>query len=106
MVPLDARHTVRDWIAALEVPTLLVAGTYLGALSHTLTALVALKAVGVVPAAIVVNESSDSTVSLDDTLTSLAPHVGSVPLHALRRDDVAGLARLMDALLPTQFSSR
>jgi dethiobiotin synthetase len=99
MVPLDAGHTVRDWIAALEIPTLLVTGTYLGALSHTLTALVALKAVDVVPAAIVVNESNDSTVSIDDTLASLQPHVGNVPLHALRRDDVAGLARLMDALL-------
>ena len=98
MVPLDARHTVRDWIAALEIPTLLVTGTYLGALSHTLTALVALTTVGVVPVAIVVNESSGSTVSLDDTLASLEPHVGSVPLHALRRDDVAGLARLTDAL--------
>jgi hypothetical protein len=60
---------------------------------------VALKAVDVVPAAIVVNESNDSTVSIDDTLASLQPHVGNVPLHALRRDDVAGLARLMDALL-------
>jgi dethiobiotin synthetase len=99
MVPLDACHTVRDWIAALDVPTLLVAGTYLGALSHTLTALVALKAVGVVPVAIVVNESSDSTVSIDDTLASLQPHVGNVPLHALRRDDVAGLERLTDTIL-------
>jgi hypothetical protein len=60
---------------------------------------VALKAVDVVPAAIVVNESSDSTVSIDDTLASLKPHVGNVLLHALRRDDVAGLERLMDALL-------
>ncbi len=38
MVPLDERHTVLDWIAALEVPALLVVGTYLGTLSHTLTA--------------------------------------------------------------------
>lgn len=99
MVPLTVRHTVRDWIAALGVPTLLVCGSYLGALSHTLTALAALREAGVVPAIIVVNESAGSTVSLEDTLASLAPHVGGIPLVALRRDDTAGVARLSETLL-------
>lgn len=99
MVPLDGRHTVRDWIAALDIPALLVCGTHLGSLSHTLTALAALREVGVAPALIVVNESAGSTVSLDDTLASLAPHVGGVPIVALRRDDAAGVARLADQLL-------
>lgn len=106
MVPLDARHTVRDWIAALGVPTLLVVGSYLGALSHTLTALVALKAVGIVPAAIVVNESTGSTVSLDDTLASLTTQIGGVPLLTLRRDSTDDLSRLTDALLAGGLSSR
>ncbi|MEW6294346.1 MAG: dethiobiotin synthase [Pseudomonadota bacterium] len=99
MVPLTVRHTVRDWIAALGVPTLLVCGSYLGALSHTLTALAALREAGVVPAIIVVNESAGSTVSLEDTLASLAPHVGGISLVALRRDDTAGVARLSETLL-------
>lgn len=38
MVPLDARHTVLDWMSALDLPAILVAGTYLGTISHTLTA--------------------------------------------------------------------
>ena len=38
MVPLDAQHTVLDWMAAL-LPVLLVVGGYLGTISHTLTAL-------------------------------------------------------------------
>lgn len=105
MVPLDARHTVRDWIAALGIPTLLVAGSHLGALSHTLTALAALREVGVTPAAIVVNESAASAVSLDDTLASLGPHVGGVPLLVLRRDDAAGLARLAGRLWTGDFSN-
>lgn len=88
MVPLDATHTVRDWIAALGIPVVLVAGSYLGALSHTLTALAALRAVGVMPAAIVVNESEGGGVSLDDTLASLRPHIGGVPLHVLRRGEM------------------
>jgi dethiobiotin synthetase len=99
MVPLDGRHTVRDWIAALGVPALLVAGSYLGALSHTLTALAALREVGVTPAAIVVNESAGSTVSLDDTVSALRPHVGGVPIHALERDDEAGVAQLTGWML-------
>jgi dethiobiotin synthetase len=99
MVPLDARHTVRDWIAALGVPALLVAGSYLGALSHALTALAALREVGVAPAAIVVNESAGSTVSVEDTVSALLPHTGGVAIHALRRDDEAGVTRLADGLL-------
>lgn len=98
MVPLTDRHTVRDWIAALDVPTLLVCGTHLGALSHTLTALAALREAGVVPALIVVNESAGSTVSLEDTLASLRPHVDGVPVVALRRDDATGVARLANSL--------
>ncbi|WP_126445595.1 dethiobiotin synthase [Sulfuricystis multivorans] len=98
MVPLTAQHTVRDWIVALEVPTLLVAGTHLGALSHTLTALAALREVGIRPARLIVNETADSTVSVEETLASLTPHVGDIPIVALRRDDAAGLARLASSL--------
>ena len=58
MVPLDGEHTVLDWIAALQVPALLVVGSYLGALSHSLTAAAALRARGVTIAGVVVSESS------------------------------------------------
>ncbi|MGH6977173.1 MAG: dethiobiotin synthase, partial [Stellaceae bacterium] len=37
MSPISERHTVLDWIAALEIPALLVTGTYLGAQTHALT---------------------------------------------------------------------
>lgn len=99
MVPLDKMHTVRDWMAALDIPVVLVAGTYLGALSHALTTLAALRAAGIEPAALVVNESPGSAVGLSATLASLAHHVGELPLLQLRRDDVAGLERLADFLL-------
>jgi dethiobiotin synthetase len=102
MVPLTARHTVRDWIAALNVPALLVCGSYLGALSHTLTALAALREVGVVPAMLIVNESVGSTVSLEDTLASLAPHIGDLPVVTLRRGDMDGVARLAETLLSSR----
>jgi dethiobiotin synthetase len=98
MVPLDARHTVRDWLAALGIPVVLVAGTYLGALSHTLTALAALREAGVVPAVVVLNESAGSTVSIEDAAASLGPHLRGIPLIIVRRDDAAGLQRLADFL--------
>lgn len=99
MVPLDATYTVRDWIAALDVPVVLVAGTYLGAISHTLSALAALRETGVVPALLVINQSAASTVSVEDTLASLRPHLGGLPLLTVGRDDAAGVAHLTDFLL-------
>jgi len=98
MVPLTAHHTVRDWIVTLGIPALLVCGSHLGTLSHTLTALAALREVGVVPAMIVVNESAGSTVSLDDTLVSLVPHIGDIQVVTLRRDDAAGVVQLANSL--------
>ena len=98
MVPLDEGHTVRDWIAALHVPVVLVAGSYLGSLSHTLTALAALREVGVVPVAVVVNESAGGDVRLADVAASLTPHLGDAVLVVMGRNDLAGMTRLADAL--------
>ena len=39
MVPLDDRHSVLDLMSMLRIPIILVAGSYVGTLSHTLTAL-------------------------------------------------------------------
>lgn len=97
MVPLDGQRTVLDWMAALQLPVLLVAGTYLGAISHALTALAALRSAGLLPAAIVLNESAGG-VSLVDTLASLAPHAGGIPLLPVARGG-DGLAALADFLL-------
>ncbi len=95
MAPLDARHTVRDWIAASGLPCVLVAGSYLGSLSHTLTALEALQRIGAGVTAIVVNETPGSAVELDATLEALARHAGGVPLVAIgRANPQAGVARL------------
>ncbi|MDK9723289.1 MAG: dethiobiotin synthase [Sterolibacteriaceae bacterium MAG5] len=97
MVPLDGQRTVLDWMAALQLPVLLVAGTYLGAISHALTALAALRSAGLAPVAIVLNESAGG-IPLADTLVSLAPHAGGIPLlPAVRGGD--GLAALADFLL-------
>ena len=83
MVPLTERETVADWIAALEVPALLVTGSYLGTLSHTLSAAESLKARGVPLAAVIVSESADSPVPLAETVETLERFV--TPVLALPR---------------------
>jgi dethiobiotin synthetase len=71
MVPLDARHTVLDWMTALEVPVVLVAGSYLGSLSHTLTAAAALERAGIKAIAVIVNDTGTGEVPLTDTAATL-----------------------------------
>jgi dethiobiotin synthetase len=71
MVPLDDRHTVLDWMVALDIPVLLVAGSYLGTISHTLSALDVLARRGLRVPAVVVSETPGSTVDLDRTVATL-----------------------------------
>jgi dethiobiotin synthetase len=86
MVPIDERHTVLDWMTLLRVPALVVAGSYLGTLSHTLTALHVIAQRHLDIAAVVISESEGATVPLDDTVTTVARFAGGIP--------VVGLARL------------
>ena len=85
MVPLDDRRTVLDWMAALRLPLILVAGSYLGTLSHTLTALDVLARRGLAVAAVIVSESSAATVPLGETMRTLANFTGDLPLLAVPR---------------------
>ncbi|MCF8475840.1 MAG: dethiobiotin synthase [Pseudolabrys sp.] len=85
MVPLDNRRTVLDWMAALDIPLLLVVGGYLGAISHTLTTLNVLTQRQLDIAAIVVSESERGTVELDDTVDSIARFSNDVPVIGLPR---------------------
>ncbi|HEY0223220.1 MAG TPA: dethiobiotin synthase [Pseudolabrys sp.] len=90
MVPLSGNRTVLDWMAALNIPLLLVVGGYLGAISHTLTALDVLAQRKLKIAAIVVSESERGTVELGDTVASITRFSGGV--------DVIGLPRLPGGL--------
>lgn len=86
MVPLSAHHTVLDWMQALDIPVILVAGTYLGSLSHTLTAHAVLKQHGIKTHALLLSESEDSQVTVKDSYASLRAHIDAdVPIVALPR---------------------
>jgi dethiobiotin synthetase len=71
MVPLDDRHTVLDWMIALDLPVILVAGSYVGTLSHTLTALDVLARANLEVAAVVVNETPGSAATLEETAATI-----------------------------------
>ncbi len=83
MSPLSGGTTNLDLIAALGVPTVLVTGSYLGAISHGLTALAVLEARGL-RADVAVSESADS-VGLEETAAALRAHIGPVALYPLPR---------------------
>jgi len=85
MSPVAEDGLVLDWIEALNRPALLVAGTYLGAISHALTALAALRGRNVDVAALMVSETDGASVTLEATVLALTRYVGDVPVYAVAR---------------------
>jgi dethiobiotin synthetase len=79
MVPLTVEYTVRDWMAALDLPVILVASNYLGAINHTLLTLEALRAANLKIAAIIISESVGG-VSLGDTESTIRRFAPDVSL--------------------------
>lgn len=103
MVPLDGKHTVLDWTKALGLPLIFVTGSYLGSISHTLTALRVIADAGLVVKVMVVNESGYGAVPLDETIATLARFAPGVAIALIprvkapvgARDAFAELARLL-----------
>lgn len=71
MAPVTDEQTVLDWMCALGWPVVLVVGSYLGSISHTLTAIEVLTAYGLPIRGIVLSESEGSGVKLADTRSTL-----------------------------------
>jgi dethiobiotin synthetase len=88
MVPLNDDETVLDWMLALRWPVIVVVGSYLGTISHTLTAMEVLTSRGLTVAALVVNESHGSEVRMEDTVATFEKFIGcDVPIVKLPRSD-------------------
>ena len=87
MVPLTDDKTVLDLIEALRIPSILVAGTYVGTLSHTLAAVEIMVRRGIGPAALVLNETPDSPASGEETAKSLQHFCAPTPIFAIARCD-------------------
>jgi dethiobiotin synthetase len=72
MVPLDEQRTILDLMMALGLPLILVTGSYLGTLSHTLTALDSLYRRDMRVLAVIVSETPGSTVPLGDAVAAIS----------------------------------
>jgi dethiobiotin synthetase len=72
MVPLDGERTILDVMMALRLPLILVTGSYLGTISHTLTALDSLFHRDLDVLAVIVSETLGSTVPLEETVAVIS----------------------------------
>ena len=98
MVPLGQHHTVLDWMTALDIPLLVVGGSYLGAISHMLSTVEVLTGRRLNIRAIVLSESAEGAVSLSDTAASVARFVPPIPIITLPRRDATENEPVFDAL--------
>jgi dethiobiotin synthetase len=91
MSPIDRDHTVLDWMKALGLPLIVVTGSYLGTLSHTLTALDVLERHDLAITALVISESVGRRPErLDETHATLARFAPKIPIIAVPRVPAAG----------------
>lgn len=98
MSPLTDEATGLDLMAALAVPAVLVGGTYLGGISHLLTAVEVLKGRSLPLLAAVASESPPPAPDFAETVGDMRRFLGTTPLLAAGRDDAAfagELARLV-----------
>lgn len=98
MSPMTDDATNLDLMMALELPILLVAGSYLGTASHLLTALEVLRSRGLTVAAIVISESLDAP-NLTQTVDMLRAFETRTPIIVAPRDAAWDAAELVDLLL-------
>jgi dethiobiotin synthetase len=85
MVPLDEHRTVLDWMSMLRIPIILVTGTYVGTISHTLTSLEVMARRNLDVAAVAVSESQGSAASLEDTLDTLRRFADAIEVIGIPR---------------------
>ena len=85
MVPLDDRRTVLDLMSVLRIPAVLVAGSYVGTISHTLTALEVMARRNLNIAAVVVSENEGSAASLDETAAAIAQFADAIDVVTVPR---------------------
>lgn len=101
MSPLTDTATNLDLMVALNLPVLLVAGSYLGTVSHALTALEVIRARGLTVAALVMSESLDAP-DLVQTADMLRAFETETPLILAPRSETWDATPLTEVLLRPQ----
>ena len=96
MSPISEDATGLDLMLALGLPTVLVGGSYLGAISHTLTAIETLRARGLAIHAVVVSQSAEPDApDFVQTVESVAAFAGDLKVIAAARGDGDWAAQLV-----------
>lgn len=86
MVPLRHQFLVLDWMHAIGLPVILVTGTYLGAINHSLLSLVVLRQAGLKLAGVVVSQSAQQDAGLAQTCDAICTGIGdAVPVVPVER---------------------
>ena len=85
-VPLANGETVADWIRACGTEQLVVTGSYLGSISHSLATVEALRARALPVRALILCESPVSPVPIAETAAALSRHL-NLPVLLLPRLD-------------------
>ena len=98
MSPLTDEATNLDLMVALGLPVLLVAGSYLGTVSHVLTALEVIRARGLAIRGIIMSESLGAP-DLAQTGEMLRAFEAHAPLILVPRDEAWNAAPLADLIL-------
>jgi dethiobiotin synthetase len=101
MSPLAESATGLDLMCLLGLPAILVGGSYLGAISHTLTAVETLRAHRLPLAAVVVSEAADADApDFAASLDLVREHAGEAAVLPAPRDRVANWAvDLLDVVM-------
>ena len=85
MAPINENQLMLDWAEALGLPLLLVVGSYLGTISHTLTAVEAAKSRDLPVHAILISESESNPVPLAETQEAIQRYVQDSPVLTIER---------------------
>src|SRR5690606_7588554 len=103
MSPIAEDGTGLDLMQALDLPAVLVGGSCLGAISHTLTAAETLRAHGQQVCAVVVSESADADApDFAETVESVAQFLPGTPVVAMgRRGDDRWARQVLGLIAPT-----
>lgn len=86
LVPINDHYTVLDWIEALHISVIVMGATYVGAINHALMTLSCLHERNIVVEALIINESIDSVMSLDETVSSIRLFEPNVKIQTLSRN--------------------
>src|ERR1043166_3028380 len=106
MSPIDRGYTNLDLIDELDIPAIVVAGSYLGSISHTLTALSALRNRDIPIAALVVNASEVRPMGLTEHVNILRGHVGDIAVTGVSFKTKKGEIGVLAGLMTTGYMPR